>query len=124
MSTITSWQTIEITFVDIKSTQGPIAISPAFKCLGYEWSAEISTCDDEMLNSFCGAGIVRFYLRRKDISSIATPQIIWSIAPIRGSHEHGYAGSMGHDNYSGKFNANDIRRCRSILTVPSLWKLE
>ena len=83
MSThITSWQTFEITFNDIKSTQGPITISQIFTCLGYKWAVEIEKCDNEILNSLCGAGIVGFYLRRKDISSIATPQIIWSIAPI------------------------------------------
>ena len=118
MSTIIAWQTFEITFDDIKSTQGPIAISPAFKCLGYKWNVEILTCDDEVLNSLCGAGIVRFYLRRKDISSIATPKIIWSIAPIEDSHEHGYASSMGHTDYSGKFITNEQRQCRQIFRPP------
>lgn len=119
MSTaITSWQTFEITFDDIKYTQGPIAISPAFKCLGYEWTVEIWTCDDTMLNSLCGVGIVRFYLRRKDISSTATPKIIWSIAPIKDSSEHGYCSSMGHYNYSGKFITNEQRQCRQIFRPP------
>jgi len=119
MSThITSWQTFEITFNDIKSTQGPIAISQIFTCLGYKWAVEIEKCDDAMLTSLCGAGIVRFYLRRKDISSIATPQIIWSIAPIKDSHEHGYASSMGHSNISGKFITNEQRICRQIFRPP------
>ena len=119
MSThITSWQTFEITFNDIKSTQGPITISQIFTCLGYKWAVEIEKCDNEILNSLCGAGIVRFYLRRKDISSIATPQIIWSIAPIKDSHEHGYASSMGHSNISGKFITNEQRICRQIFRPP------
>jgi len=86
--------------------------------LGYKWAVEIEKCDDAMLTSLCGAGIVRFYLRRKDISSIATPQIIWSIAPIKDSHEHGYASSMGHSNISGKFITNEQRICRQIFRPP------
>ena len=115
---ITSWQTFEIKFENIKATDGPNATSPVFTCLGYEWTVEISTCDDAMLNSLFGAGIVRFYLRRRDVSSTTTPQITWSIALIESHHEHGYGNNMGHANYSAKFIANERHRCGQYLEPP------